>query len=266
VTFIGFSARDPRNTQEKVAAFVEKRGPKLGYTFAYADDRQTNETWMTAAGQHGIPCSFVVGKDGKIAFIGHPMYLDEVLPKVVAGTWSKEDLDAQKKTEEEVNGVARALRGDPETLQKALTDFEKNHPKLAHIPYFMVPRIDMLLTLKKTEEACKAAEAAIAFAVKAEDASVLRSISNVLQYPGTDPGKAQLAVAVKAAEAGVKVAGDKDAMALITLANAHFAAGNTARAKEYGAKALAASDKPPAEIRQYIETRIKEYDEEKKNR
>src|SRR5437667_910319 len=61
VTFIGFSAKDPNNTEEKVAALVEKRGPKLGYTFAYADDRQTYDAWMKAAGQGGIPCSFVIG-------------------------------------------------------------------------------------------------------------------------------------------------------------------------------------------------------------
>ena len=41
VTFLGFSAKDPNNTKEKVTAFVEKRGPKLGYTFAYGDTRDT---------------------------------------------------------------------------------------------------------------------------------------------------------------------------------------------------------------------------------
>src|SRR5258708_35811404 len=40
VTFIGFSAKDTNgNTKEKVEAFVTKRGPKLGYTFAFADNR-----------------------------------------------------------------------------------------------------------------------------------------------------------------------------------------------------------------------------------
>src|SRR5579871_958329 len=37
LTVIGFSAKDQSNTREKVAAFVEKRGEKLGYTFAFAD-------------------------------------------------------------------------------------------------------------------------------------------------------------------------------------------------------------------------------------
>src|SRR5438034_9788002 len=87
VTVIGFTAKDPGNTAEKVVQFVGKRGDKLGYTIAYADDRETYEAYMKAAGQSGIPCSYVIGRDGKIAFIGHPLFLDEVLPKVLAGTW-----------------------------------------------------------------------------------------------------------------------------------------------------------------------------------
>ena len=78
VSFIGYTAKDNRgNNQESVSKFVEGRGPKLKYTFAYADDRDTYEAWMTAAGQGGIPCCFVVDKETRIAYIGHPMYLDD---------------------------------------------------------------------------------------------------------------------------------------------------------------------------------------------
>jgi thiol-disulfide isomerase/thioredoxin len=68
VTFIGFSSKDQSNNEEKVTAFVKKRGPKLKYTFAYGEDRNTYNAWMQASGQGGIPCSFVVDKEGKIAF------------------------------------------------------------------------------------------------------------------------------------------------------------------------------------------------------
>src|SRR5688500_17455059 len=54
VTFVGFTKKDRTNTAEKVAAFVEKRGPKLGYTFAYADDAETYDAYMQASGQGGI--------------------------------------------------------------------------------------------------------------------------------------------------------------------------------------------------------------------
>jgi len=263
VTFIGLSAKDPNNTQEKVAALVEKRGPKLGYTFAYADDRQTYEAWMTASGQRGIPCCFVVGKDGKLAFIGHPLYLDVVLPKVVAGTWSMDDVEGMKKVEEDVNGVFKALNGDAEAGLKALAEFEDKHPKLADIPYFTAPRITMLIKARKTDEARKAAEGVIAKAAKCEDPMALRSVSAALRAPAAQGDKELLALSVKAAEAGVKAAGDKDPMALLNLADAHFAAGDKEKAKECGAKALAAAEKEPARTKQYIEMQIKKYDGEK---
>jgi thiol-disulfide isomerase/thioredoxin len=37
LTVIGYTTKDPMNTEQKVADFVAKRGPKLGYTFAYGD-------------------------------------------------------------------------------------------------------------------------------------------------------------------------------------------------------------------------------------
>ena len=101
VTFIGFTAKDASNTPEKVSQFVDEAGRKLGYTIAYSDDRETYDAYMKAAGQGGIPCSFVIGKDGKIAYIGHPLFLDEVLPKVLDGTWDpvkgKAELEAADK-------------------------------------------------------------------------------------------------------------------------------------------------------------------------
>src|SRR5262245_58957435 len=137
-TFIGFTAKDPNNSEEKVTAMVSKRGPKLGYTFVYAEDRGTYDAYMRAAGRGGIPCCFVVGKDGKIAFIGHPMYLDIVLPKVVAGKWTADDVAQLDKVEADVNAVFKAINTpDAEAGLKALADFEKKYPPLAHIPYFV---------------------------------------------------------------------------------------------------------------------------------
>jgi thiol-disulfide isomerase/thioredoxin len=262
-TFVGFTSKDPNNSAAKVEAFVSKRGPKLKYTFAYADDRDTNDAWMKAAGRGGIPCCFVVGKDTKIAFIGHPMYLDVVLPKVVAGTWGKEDLAQVEKIEKEVNEVFRSFAGDAETSLKTLAEFEKNNPKLAGIPYFTAPRIQAMLKAKKTAEARKFAESVIAKAEKADDSSALQAVSGALRSPAAAGDKELLALSVKAAEAAVKAAGDKDPVALYFLAEAHFAAGDKAKAKETGAKAIAAAeDSPP--LKAQLEKLTKKYEEDKK--
>lgn len=260
-TLISFTTIDKQNPAEKVAAFVEKRGPKLHYTFAASDTPDTNDAWMKAAGQSGIPCCFVVDKDTKIAFIGHPMYLDVVLPKVVAGMWSKDDEAALEKIKAEVTDVFKSLGGDAEAALMKLLDFEKNNPKLANIPYFTGPKIEMLLKAKKTSEARAFAEQAIAKAIKADDSSALQGMSNAMRGPAAQGDKEVLAMAVKAAEAALKITGDKDTIGLYFLAEAYFAAGDKVKAKEYAAKTLASADNP--QLKAALEERLKKVNEDK---
>jgi thiol-disulfide isomerase/thioredoxin len=256
VTFIGYTAKDPGNSAEKVAKFVEKRGPKLKYTFAYADDRDTYDAWMKAAGQGGIPCCFVVDKDTRVAYIGHPMYLDEVLPKVVDGTWTPEAAAGLAKVEKEVDMVFGALNGEPEAALKAVAEFEKNHPKLAGIPYFNGPKISAMLKAKKTAEARSFSEKLIAKAMKTDDSGALRSVSVALsQSAGTD--KELAALALKAAEGMLKIDGEKDPVALYFVAEAHFAAGDKAKAKEFGARAVAAAEDEG--LKKQLEVRTNKY-------
>ena len=75
-----------RNTAASVESYVAANGPQLGLRFAVCEDRRMEDAWFEAAGRSGIPCSFVVDRNGKIAYIGHPMEVDEVLTAVLAGT------------------------------------------------------------------------------------------------------------------------------------------------------------------------------------
>ncbi|HWQ90364.1 MAG TPA: TlpA disulfide reductase family protein [Clostridia bacterium] len=66
--------------EKKVEPFVKEMGEKMTYRVAL-DDKQGNKegkmatAWMEAAGQNGIPAAFLVDKNGKIAWIGHPARL-----------------------------------------------------------------------------------------------------------------------------------------------------------------------------------------------
>lgn len=86
VEFIGVDAFEPKELA-KVADFVKKQGARMDYRVA-ADGPgdKTWGDWMIAAGETGIPVSFVIGKDGRVAWIGQPAGLDRVLPQVIAGT------------------------------------------------------------------------------------------------------------------------------------------------------------------------------------
>ncbi|HSQ54122.1 MAG TPA: redoxin family protein [Gemmata sp.] len=262
VTFIGYSAKDPNNSEEKVAAFVAKRGPKLGYTFAYADDRTIYDKWMKAAAQNGIPCSFVVGKDGKIAYIGHPMYLDVVLPKVVAGTWSAEDVEGLKQVEKDVNNVFRTIGGkDIAVAEKNVAEFESKYPALSHIPYFVPPKIELLIKTKKFDDAQKMAMEVMAKAEKKDDSSMLRNVSAALRTTAGKGEKELTALSLKAAEAALNITGETDAMGLYYVAEAHFAAGDKAKAQEMGKKALEAAEKENPRLKAQLEKMVKKYED-----
>ena len=243
VTFIGFTSKDENgNTRDKVAEFVKKRGPKLPYTFAYADDDATNDAYMKASGQAGIPCSFVVGKDGRLAFIGHPMYLDLVLPKVVAGTWVIEKDTAELgKVEAELDAVFGALDKEPAEAVKALDAFDAKYPALGGIPYLVAPRIDTLLKVGRFADAKKRAEVAIDKATKFDDTMVLRGLAGALRSPAAKDQKELLALSLKAAEAVLASAGDKSVGALVGVALSHHAAGNADKAADFAKKAIAAA-------------------------
>jgi thiol-disulfide isomerase/thioredoxin len=268
VTIIGYTAKDPNNTAEKVVTFVNKRGSKLGYTFAYADDRDTYDAWMKAAGQNGIPCSFVVDQQGKLAFIGHPMYLDEVLPNVVAGTWKgHEGAEILAKMEEDVNKAFGAIGGsDAEAGLKALKEFEAKWPRLKEIPYFVGPRLQLLVKNKQFDEAAKMAEEVMAEAMKQEDPFLLRTVSAALTSPAAKGEKRLVEKSIEAAQTLVKITGDEDPLAQLALGKAYFAAGDKEKARKAGKKAMEGAAKESAGLKKYIEGEVKKFDDSSDNK
>lgn len=89
VNFVGVSIWEskPEDYKTKVPAFVKDFGDKMDYNVATeGPDTFMAQNWMQAAGENGIPCAFLIDKDGKIAWIGHPMSgLDEAISGLLDG-------------------------------------------------------------------------------------------------------------------------------------------------------------------------------------
>ena len=102
VTFIGVSVFE--RDQTKVVPFVKKMGDKMNYRVAM-DQVPNNEAgkghmatnWLRAAGKNGIPCAFIVNKEGKVAWIGHPARMEKALANVVAGLPAGNDVPSNPK-------------------------------------------------------------------------------------------------------------------------------------------------------------------------
>lgn len=101
------------------------------YCLTTDPDRSVSRDYMEAAGQNGIPTSFIVGKTGQIEWIGHPMSMDEPLAAVVAGTWDREAfLNEFKKSQERdllMASIMQKMRGgDTEGAMAVIAEAKKS--------------------------------------------------------------------------------------------------------------------------------------------
>jgi thiol-disulfide isomerase/thioredoxin len=131
------SEREPGDATrfQKIEGFIKSMGDKMEYTVAAdTSDNFMAQHWMTAAGESGIPSAFVVGRDGRIVWIGHPMNeLDTVLAQVVEGSYdskaaaekrakAKERQEARQKAAQQITDLRK------EEIQEALAALDKRSP------------------------------------------------------------------------------------------------------------------------------------------
>jgi thiol-disulfide isomerase/thioredoxin len=252
---IGLTNKDDRgNNKDSVTKFVEKnKGEKLGYVVGYSDGEETYTAYMEAAGQDGIPCSFVVGKGGKVEYIGHPNNLDEVLPKVLDGTWKgKADADAMEAREKELEQVFEAKT--PEAMKDKLDAFAKKHPEKAKADDFRGMQVGVLLQLKKFDDAKPLAEALIA------ESDKKRKMVPAVYALGfadrrTNPDKKHADVGVKALETALKYE-EKSLDLLLAAVDVFTFMGDKDKATAYGKKAIEAA--PNDQIRKEVEKAVEE--------
>lgn len=148
VTFIGVSD-EPLNTVVEFLFKEYKADGKIHndrsrYTLTTDPDESVKNAYFKAAGQRGIPCAFIIGKDNRVEWIGHPMTIDEPLDKVVRDDW---DRDAFKAKWEEENAVEREMASMQQKYMAAMAakDYDKalatldgaleNHPDNIQLQY-----------------------------------------------------------------------------------------------------------------------------------
>lgn len=97
------------------------------YCLTTDPDGSVKADYMEAAGQNGIPTSFIVGKTGLIEWIGHPMSMDAPLAEIVAGKWDREAFLEEFRREQERDLLMAKLsqkmrKGDTEGALALLDD------------------------------------------------------------------------------------------------------------------------------------------------
>ncbi|HEY5327791.1 MAG TPA: TlpA disulfide reductase family protein [Mucilaginibacter sp.] len=153
VTVLAIDVYEKKTTStERVKAFVGGIGDRMDFHVAAEDTNFTVHDWLDAWGEkdYGIPRTFVVNAQGRVAWIGHPKDLDTVLRKIVNNTWDiKEALSKRsfntylKELDLEVFSKVHRYAGDynklddlgkPDSALLVINEMVKKEPRLKYAP------------------------------------------------------------------------------------------------------------------------------------
>jgi thiol-disulfide isomerase/thioredoxin/Flp pilus assembly protein TadD len=256
--------------EDGVAPFVKKMGDQMTYRVALDDKSQETNgfmavNWMRAAEQNGIPTAFVINKQGRIAWIGHPMGLNEqILEDILAGRFDIAAFAAEYERQQQVQKqdtelrikLTKALKNkDWDTAETTIAEMKKSEPAMGDS--LDTVRFSILLGRKNYAEAYKLAESLSDAHPK--NAMLQNSLAwTIATQPGLE--KRDLALAEKMALRANEATQDKEPAVLDTLARVQFMNGKTNEAVATEQKAL---DIAPDEQKAFLKKFLASYQEGK---
>jgi thiol-disulfide isomerase/thioredoxin len=259
-TFIGVSIWE--NDLDAVAPFVKSMGDKMDYRVAADDvppisprrEGKMSEAWMNAAGEHSIPTAFIVDKENKIAWIGHPMEVDEPLGKVLAGTW---DIKAAASQRNEITAERTAANAALQKLTPLMRNKVKNNKQIVEILNETIPKVPSvanILSVLKYEVLLygEDGEPAASFGTKLventfkDNVRSLDALATLILDPklNVDAGRRDVKLAFRAAHRAYELTDGKNFAVLDTLAQATFLMGDAAKAADFEERAIKLAPKP----------------------
>lgn len=102
-SFLQNELTDEQGKKRKISEVTKE------YCLTTDPDGSSEADYMLAANQDGIPCAFIVGKDAKIEWIGHPMEMDSILETVLNDKWDRNKYIAEQKLIEEIQKTIGTL-------------------------------------------------------------------------------------------------------------------------------------------------------------
>jgi len=245
--------------------FVKKMGDKMTYRVARDDKSQDKTgamatTWMTAAGQDGIPTAFIINKQGRIAWIGHPMELDEkLLNEILADHYDVDkaaaEYEQRQQNQQKLMDLSKKLsvslkQKDWDGAEATVAQLEKLLPANEREGLDGV-RFQILLGRKDYAGAYKLAGSLSD--THPDDASLQNELAwFIAAQPGLE--KRDLTLAEKMAGRANQATQGKEPAVLDTLARVQFMSGKTNEAVATEQKAVDLAESPLKEQLQQILT------------
>lgn len=243
---------DYGSTRAAAMKVLADKGAAVGYSIAWDTERKNYERWMALERAQGWPWSFIVDRQGRVAFSGHPEKLDQALAQIVAGTYDLDKAAATYRRRLQAVDAAQHLRAARQARNwtAASSLFEQTRsldPEVAGIEANGLYR-----ALVEAKEPARAA--AFGRLVVSEwsgqggqgehaaaDAEVLERLAGLITDTAKPLAPRDLDLALLAARSAVALTANRDAEALATLARALFQHGDRSLAVSTQERALALS-------------------------
>ncbi len=246
---------------DRVRSFVDK-SELIRYPVSYGgDDGELARRWMNGSGRTTIPTVFVIDKQGKIAWIGHPMIgLDEALEKIVSGTYDpvEEQRLATERENRRIIGMRMATRLQQRVQAKdweAAIEISDNLIDLDSQIFSPAGVSKMRILTHELKDAARANEWAKVAMDKAysNNAFVLREISHLI-ITAPEGFVRDTALALSLAQRAATISKPDDTRSFQLLAQAQAGAGDPVGARATLEKASEhASEMAKEEIRAELE-------------
>ena len=236
-----------------VEPFVKSMADKMTYRVT-SDDKADGgkgkmaESWLIAAEQNGIPCAFIINKQGRIVSIGHPMSIKEELlesllaepstaPKAATPARPRDSTTAPSAKAQELarRADAEIRAGEWDKAEASVAELEENLTESFRAIGGLL-NLDLLLARNQNEDALQLAKL---LGEDFRDNPVVRIAVAARLVRQAAPPAALLAASAKIATPVSTTAGDAQAAALATLARIAFQQGDHPRAVEIQTKAVA---------------------------
>jgi thiol-disulfide isomerase/thioredoxin len=222
VIVLGVTSTDKfGNSEDSIRKMVEKKGDLIGFRIGIDDEGtsakgyqgvfkgRTVEAYLGGASVPAIPATFVIDRESRIAFIGHPLEIEDVITKCIDGTW---DFDAAR-----VQRTAR-LEG-----QQLLGQLEKE---------IASGSFDAALTL------CRR----LVDELPHRESRIFAAVAGMMSDKDAPLVKRDPDLALRAGRQAVELTKGTDPGALSVLASVQFARGETKEAIETMTRAVAQSE------------------------
>lgn len=249
---------------EDLTRLLGAQGDRIGYPVGLDDQGRTYGAWMISSGQRSIPTAFVVDRQSRVVWVGHPLDgLDVAVARVIDG---KYDLDAAKaafrrradlmvKAQPIIDRYrAAADKDDHAAAIEAATELMALDPR-EFAPYAVMKFQEMAAGMKDYAGAYAYADQAIAGPLRDDPVSLAMLASTICDDPRME--RRDFGVARRAAARANELTDGRRPSVLAALARIAAESGDFAGAIQFQTKAITLTE--DASARAELQKRLEDY-------